>query len=444
MAYDKVIDSALLDAGMTATANAIRAKTGGTSPIMWDSADGFRGAVEAINTEGGVELPELNEPAEPGEVFSGQEYIDGDGQKKTGSFTIDEELTEQDSLITQIANALKNKAAGSLITLPELTNPAAPTDMVAGKELYDDEGNPVTGTLVEADEIQERLFATSDYSFGGTPGGTVFHVGGKYNGNIDGVVVRPGAGLGVRNAPTEFFGNATADQVAKGATFTSAAGLLVEGTHECEDGVTLPVLSNPAIPRDLAVDKQLIDGGGNIVTGELYEVPADAYAMAPFETLYGNPGATAFSVGAVFQKNLADGYGAIIRKGAILCPRNIPVDLFGTAATNQVAKGVTFTSAAGLLMEGGLEDIPAGRAIGASEDVTVTSVSDGTIRIRAKTNWGDEPGCIVRSGAYLSITAPISAFYGIFGDTDDVTIDGETLVLGANSTATIENETLIL
>ena len=51
MAYDKVVDSAKLDAGMTATANAIRAKTGGTGKIPWDSVTGFKTAVEAIQTD---------------------------------------------------------------------------------------------------------------------------------------------------------------------------------------------------------------------------------------------------------------------------------------------------------------------------------------------------------------------------------------------------------
>ena len=37
MAYDKVVDSAALDAAMTYTANRIRNKTGGTDQIAWDS-----------------------------------------------------------------------------------------------------------------------------------------------------------------------------------------------------------------------------------------------------------------------------------------------------------------------------------------------------------------------------------------------------------------------
>lgn len=111
MAFDKVVDSVKLEKGMTATANAIRAKTGRTSPIAWEDETGFKTAVEVISSGGGVELPELNDLAEPEEVFLGKEYIDSDGQKKTGKFTIDDELIEQDSLISQIRAGLNNKTS---------------------------------------------------------------------------------------------------------------------------------------------------------------------------------------------------------------------------------------------------------------------------------------------------------------------------------------------
>lgn len=61
MAYDKVVDSAALDAAMTYTANRIRTKTGGTDQIAWDSAKGFGNAVEAIPTGGGDPLAGLSE-----------------------------------------------------------------------------------------------------------------------------------------------------------------------------------------------------------------------------------------------------------------------------------------------------------------------------------------------------------------------------------------------
>ena len=65
MAYDKVIDSAALDAAMTYTANRIRNKTGGTDQITWDSAKGFGDAVDAII--GGSSAPE----SDTREVYGG-------------------------------------------------------------------------------------------------------------------------------------------------------------------------------------------------------------------------------------------------------------------------------------------------------------------------------------------------------------------------------------
>lgn len=65
MAYDKVVDSAALDAAMTYTANRIRNKTGGTDQIMWDSAKGFGDAVDAITS--GSSAPE----SDPREVYQG-------------------------------------------------------------------------------------------------------------------------------------------------------------------------------------------------------------------------------------------------------------------------------------------------------------------------------------------------------------------------------------
>ena len=53
MAYDKVIDSATLDAGMVATANAIREKTGQAGAIPWENDKGFSAAVAGIQVGGG-------------------------------------------------------------------------------------------------------------------------------------------------------------------------------------------------------------------------------------------------------------------------------------------------------------------------------------------------------------------------------------------------------
>ena len=65
MAYDKVVDSAALDAAMTYTANRIRNKTGDANQIAWDSAKGFGDAVDAITS--GSSAPE----SDPREVYGG-------------------------------------------------------------------------------------------------------------------------------------------------------------------------------------------------------------------------------------------------------------------------------------------------------------------------------------------------------------------------------------
>lgn len=60
MAYDKVVDSAQLDGAMTSTANAIRAKSGGSGNIPWNAATGFADAVAAIPSGGVVQESDIN------------------------------------------------------------------------------------------------------------------------------------------------------------------------------------------------------------------------------------------------------------------------------------------------------------------------------------------------------------------------------------------------
>lgn len=68
MAYDKVIDSSGLDGALTATANAIRAKTGKTSVINWSESHGFANAVNQIDA--------LTEPICEFRIPAQQDYPD--------------------------------------------------------------------------------------------------------------------------------------------------------------------------------------------------------------------------------------------------------------------------------------------------------------------------------------------------------------------------------
>lgn len=53
MAYDKVVDSAQLNAALTATANAIREKAGNSDACPWDASTGFASLISAIQAGGG-------------------------------------------------------------------------------------------------------------------------------------------------------------------------------------------------------------------------------------------------------------------------------------------------------------------------------------------------------------------------------------------------------
>ena len=68
----------------------------------------------ALPDAGGVELPELTNEGTASDLLSGKELIDGDGNKVTGTFSIETELSIQDDLIAQIQAVVDN--------LPEATS----------------------------------------------------------------------------------------------------------------------------------------------------------------------------------------------------------------------------------------------------------------------------------------------------------------------------------
>ena len=66
--------------------------------------------IDLLRTKASVSLDELTNPGTADEAFEGQEFLDANGKKITGTFTIENELDTQDGLIAQIKTALDGKA----------------------------------------------------------------------------------------------------------------------------------------------------------------------------------------------------------------------------------------------------------------------------------------------------------------------------------------------
>jgi hypothetical protein len=62
-------------------------------------------------------------------------------------YIVDEEVDEQETLISQIMTNLENKMVPSGVELPVLSNPASASDILSGREAIDGIGNILTGTI---------------------------------------------------------------------------------------------------------------------------------------------------------------------------------------------------------------------------------------------------------------------------------------------------------
>lgn len=153
MAFDKVVDSAQLDAALTYTANRIRNKTGNTNQIMWDSAKGFGDAVDAITS--GSSAPE----SDPREVYQGTrpaEWLRLPDYDKVANRTM--------YCLVKLFPTGTNKVSFGFRCEGTCT-------MYAGKVINgdfvafeNDEPVTVAGTGVSGDKIITRVFNYDDYT----------------------------------------------------------------------------------------------------------------------------------------------------------------------------------------------------------------------------------------------------------------------------------------
>lgn len=150
MAFDKVIDSAALDAAMTYTANRIRNKTGDTNQITWDSAKGFGDAVDAITS--GSSAPE----SDPREVYQGTrpaEWLRLPDYDKVGNNTV--------YFLLKLFPNGENKVSFNLRFNGVCTISAGEVSNGAFVQYADDTPVSVTGT--GGDDNVARAFNFEDY-----------------------------------------------------------------------------------------------------------------------------------------------------------------------------------------------------------------------------------------------------------------------------------------
>lgn len=136
-------------------------------------------AVNALPEAGGVELPELQNEGSTEDLMLNKELIDADGNKITGTFTIDSELSTQDDLIAQIQVAVDSlpEAGGGEPTLQsKIVTPSTSSQTVTADSGYDGLNivtvNPIPSTYVKPTSTKAATTYTPTTSNQTIPAGT--------------------------------------------------------------------------------------------------------------------------------------------------------------------------------------------------------------------------------------------------------------------------------
>lgn len=312
---------------------------------------------------GGDENIEINVPfsnfgvARQEDVMSGTSFTSENGLKIVGTHVCPEVLDTSDATATE-TEILKGAVAyvdGKRITGTHVceggidTSNATATeeDIADGKTAYVD-GEKITGTLPVKSGPLTQLVTPSATNYNGTDVIRMSYSPGKsiYSDNVS---------INLIAARTDF-GDASAEDVAAGKTFTSASGLKVTGTHECEEG--LDTSDATATAEDIVKGVTAYVNGEKI-TGTMAKI-----------SLYG---ITEASANSYIEEN-GDGSKALWLQGNTLNEKKYYVDpgagiavklndtdekmsMFGDATAEDVAKGKTFTSAEGFVVPGTMETV---------------------------------------------------------------------------------------
>ncbi len=277
-------------------------------------------------------------------VINDKTVLDLTGDTVTPSDLV-EGVTAHDATGMQITG---NRPATSGTDTSDAT--ATADDIAKGKTAYV-QGQKITGTL---HEIGTGGVAISGISVQHTEKDGFFL---KYtNGNFS-KILRPGGFLHFTLSGNDF-GNATAADVAKGKTMTSAAGLKVVGTN-----------TNDADTSDAtATADDIAKGKTAYVQGEKVTGTVDTYTDG--ETCYWACWEVASDNTNYIYYYLDPGKNGMLIKDGARVRAQAPLSNFGDATAADVTSGKIFTSKAGLKLTGtNTNDADTGDATATAADI---------------------------------------------------------------------------
>ena len=227
-----------------------------------------------------------------------------------------------------------------------------PTDMAKGVTAHDKSGTEIVGTVEVGHPTTKSSDVYAEFDETPLPGGSIYKTLSLTGKSTDDVLMRKGTNYTVALESSNL-GNATAADVAKGKTFTSTAGLSVTGTMETQGGGT-DTSDATATASDIAQGKTAYVNGEK-VTGTLSKTSNIANADATVKQIRRTPvvGSSYYEIEMQATGTTAPGSGKHIFDGeSVTLSLDVNSSKFGNAAAENVLKGKTFTSSAGLAVAG--------------------------------------------------------------------------------------------
>lgn len=324
---------------------------------------------------GGDENIEINVPlsnfgaARPEDVMSGKSFTSENGLEIVGTHVCPEVLDTSDATATEM-DILKGAVAyvdGKRITGTHVceggidTSSATATafDMAEGATAYVN-GEKIIGKLPVKEVVDVDVpVDDSHFAIGMSDDGTTLNIL-KSNCLTESIIFKHDdaspipSGISF-NIPAERmhddFGDAAAEDVAAGKTFTSASGLKVIGTHECEEGLDTSDAT--------ATDEDIVKGvtayvDGEKITGTMAYIGFNSLTDANDSSCIteNNDGSKVLLLQGTTRNEKKQYVNPGDTVAVMLDDTDEKMSMFGDATSEDVIQGKTFTSAAGLEVNG--------------------------------------------------------------------------------------------